>query len=178
MEIRNRLKIFADEVLERYFEKQGDSRYWRQQLNVEFKGNDKIWFGNLYFNGGKRAEISWDSNFIFKIDLYHLSVGIKEKILEEFKQLLREFHFDCYLLSKEDTLEKLKIIPFGQIAEFSNGIFSNFKQISYYIDVHKNENRTFICTIQNDERIPIYIRKQDRAMNPGYHQGRSIIITI
>ncbi|MEX3745960.1 hypothetical protein [Lysinibacillus xylanilyticus] len=175
-EIKKGLMIFADEMLEKYFEKPASKQYWRQQLKAEFKGTSKIWFGNLYYNGGKRVEISWDSNFIFTFQVYHLDMSIKEKLTEEFIHLLDQLSINCFLLKALDTLENVALIPFKQKAEYFNGILSDFKALSYYPLNDDKYNQTFISLKRKEEYIPIYLHGFGTTNVLNYPQQKSIYI--
>jgi len=174
-EILNRLTVFAEEMLEKHFEKPVNKQYWRQQLKCEFKPKNKMWFGNLYFNGGKRVEISWDNNCIFMIELYQLEIGIKEKVMEEFTQLLNNLNIDCFLLKKIDTLEHVMVFPFGQHAAYFSDVLSNFIQLSYYPFHNDSNSSTFICVKQKEERIPIFLSEFTEIKETKSRQKRIII---
>jgi hypothetical protein len=154
---------FANKILDNYFEKPENNRQWRQQLNIEFKNERHFWFGHLYYNGGKRVEIQWDHNYIFKINIYHLDKQIKEKVTTQFNDLLFSLECDCFLIDAVNNTEKVNLIPFGNRANRICDVLYKLNPIAFHVKRDTDKIFSFICVKKDRERTPIFLHKKNKC---------------
>ncbi|MGG2014035.1 hypothetical protein [Bacillus sp. S10(2024)] len=93
--LKKKIEKFAYTMMDKYFEKPEDNRYWRQQLNIKFRNGYSVWFGNLYNYGGKSVTIEWDSELSFRIQINHLPKEIALNIEKEFYDFVIAIKNNC-----------------------------------------------------------------------------------